>query len=81
MHCKRCGFPLPSTGYLCTNCGSVMDTEQIKKQKEQMKMNPKPKQEQMLSMRFGKKELFQKREETNKNYSIFFLLFFLFVLL
>lgn len=79
MNCKRCGFPLPSTGYLCTNCGGMMDAEQIKVQKEQMKMPPVSNREQMVRVRFGKKgPLFQKREDVSKNYKVllFFLVFF-----
>lgn len=84
MYCKRCGASLPSTGFLCTNCGFMMDTEQIKKQREQMQMNPLNQKSQMAGVRFGhKKQLFQKREEASKHsLGLFFFLgfFFLFVL-
>lgn len=82
MKCKRCGASLPSVGYLCTNCGFMMDAEQIKIQKEQMKLNSVSNKEQMVGVRFGKKiQLFQKREEISKNYKVFFFFLVFFFLL
>ena len=34
MHCKKCGSSLPSHGFICLSCGAMMDSEQIKLQKE-----------------------------------------------
>ena len=34
MYCKKCGFALPSHGYICLNCGAMMSKEQIDKQKK-----------------------------------------------
>lgn len=66
MFCKRCGASLPSTGYLCTNCGFLMDSEQIKKQKENQKLVENKNQLTYISERYGKKNIFQKREEKEK---------------
>lgn len=83
MVCKRCGSTLPSTGFLCTNCGFMMDTEQIKKQKEFMKENKQQKNVEMISERYGKnKVLFQKREkEKNSVFKPIFFLFLFFLLI
>lgn len=37
MYCKKCGAALPSHGYVCKACGTMMDSEQIKLQKEYIK--------------------------------------------
>lgn len=84
MYCKKCGYSLPSTGYLCTNCGCMMDAEQIKKQKEIIKMNFTSNKSQMVRQSFLHKDtFFQKREEVSKNYKVlfFFLLFLLFLII
>lgn len=87
MECKRCKKPLSQTEYICRNCGLMMSGEQIKKQKEQMKIN-KPLQTQLVSEKYGHKDfIFQKREKASpKLFGIFFLfgmvlLLFLIVLL
>lgn len=79
MNCKRCGFPLPSSGYVCTNCGTMMDSEQIKMQKERMATNPNS----MFAQPYQKKEvLYQKREEDKKKYTgILFLIIIVLLLL
>lgn len=33
MYCKKCGAALPSHGFVCKRCGTMMDEEQIKEQK------------------------------------------------
>ncbi len=43
MNCKRCGKPLPSTGFICRNCGTLFDTDQIKEQKERINQENKDK--------------------------------------
>ena len=40
MNCKRCGSVLPSKGYICLECGAMMDEEQIKVQQENLKKQP-----------------------------------------
>jgi len=37
MYCKKCGSALPSFGYICKSCGAMMDSEQIKMQKDFIK--------------------------------------------
>lgn len=37
MYCKKCGAALPSRGFVCRSCGVMMDSEQIKMQKEHIK--------------------------------------------
>lgn len=37
MYCKKCGAALPSHGFVCKSCGTMMDSDQIKEQKEYMK--------------------------------------------
>ena len=37
MYCKKCGAALPSHGFICKQCGTMMDSEQIKEQKEYIK--------------------------------------------
>lgn len=66
MFCKRCGSSLPSVGYLCTNCGFLMDSEQIKKQKENQKLVENKNQLTYVSERYGKKIYIKKREEKEK---------------
>ena len=39
MYCKKCGSALPSKGYICQNCGTMMTKEQIKEQKEYNQSN------------------------------------------
>lgn len=37
MYCKKCGKALPSHGYICKFCGTMMDIDQIKIQKENLR--------------------------------------------
>ena len=37
MYCKKCGAGLPSRGFVCKSCGTMMDSDQIKQQKEYIK--------------------------------------------
>ena len=68
MECKRCKSPLPFTGYVCLNCGMMMSEEQIKLQKENMKMNSNI-NTQMISEKYGHKDfIYKKREETKPKY-------------
>lgn len=43
MYCKKCGAALPSHGYVCKTCGTMMDSDQIKEQKEYLKSEEKNK--------------------------------------
>lgn len=41
MFCKKCGASLPSYGYICKSCGTMMDSEQIRTQKNFMREREK----------------------------------------
>lgn len=60
MFCKKCGAALPSQGYICLSCGTMMDEEQIKKQKEFIKEKEKS-EVNLLSDRYS-------REPINRDY-------------
>lgn len=63
MYCKKCGAALPSHGYVCKSCGTMMDSDQIKEQKEYMKNSDNQKIEvNLLSDRY-------RREPINRDYS------------
>ncbi len=34
MHCKYCGYALPSKGIVCPNCGKTMSIEELQMQKQ-----------------------------------------------
>ncbi len=74
MNCKRCQAPLPLTGYICPHCGKMMTLDQIKVQKEQMKINNNT-PFQMVSEKYGHKQfIYKKREEEKKKYWGLFLI-------
>ncbi len=52
MYCKKCGAALPSHGYICKSCGAMMDTEQIKMQKNLMREQDDNKTVQLLSDKY-----------------------------
>lgn len=62
LNCKICGAALPSHGFICKNCGAMMDSEQIKMQKKFINENKKN-NEVIL-----KSDLFSK-EPINRNYN------------
>ncbi len=63
MQCKKCGQTLSGTGFICSNCGMMMDIDQIKEQKEKMKMEQKM-NSLLVSEKYGHKDfIYQKREE------------------
>lgn len=63
MYCKRCGAALPSHGFVCKSCGTMMDSDQIKEQKEHLKNEDNKKIEvNLLSDRYRK-------EPINRDYS------------
>ncbi len=79
MECKRCGKSLPNEGYMCTNCGKLIENNQIKIQKELNKSNINIRPE-FISEKYGyQKQIFQQREKINKK--PFALLFILIILL
>ena len=76
MICHRCGASLPDKGFLCLFCGTMMDQEQIKFQKEFLKTKLPNQNIEFIAKRYGKKgELFQKREK-EKSLSFLGFLFF-----
>lgn len=48
MYCKKCGSALPSQGFVCKRCGTMMDSEQIKEQKDYIKADDNKKLEVSL---------------------------------
>ena len=63
MYCKKCGSALPSRGFICKSCGTMMDKEQIKMQKEYIKNSENEKIElNFLSDKYSK-------EPVNRNYA------------
>ena len=73
MECKKCGCVLPPVGFNCTNCGTMMNAEQIKAQKDNMESK---KNIELVSEKYGHKDfIYQKREgEKNKYLGILILL-------
>lgn len=58
MYCKKCHAALPSRGFVCKSCGLMMDTDQIKKQKEIIKNEDKKTIElNFLSDRYSKEPI------------------------
>ena len=53
MYCKRCGSALPSHGFVCKNCGAMMDSNQIREQKEHMKNDNSKTSVNLLSEQYG----------------------------
>ena len=63
MYCKKCGAALPSHGFICKRCGTLMDSDQIKEQKEYMKNEDNQKVEvNLISDKY-------RREPINRDYS------------
>lgn len=75
MNCKRCGAPLPSQGYVCSQCGMFMSSEQIEIQKQYMKNNNDLRAELVSEKYGGKKEIYQSRE-VRENKGLAFLALF-----
>lgn len=79
MKCKRCNSPLPSKGYVCSHCKTLMSNEQIKIQKELLSNHSSNTRAELISEKYGgKKQVFIGREEKeHKSVSILFLFLFL----
>ena len=76
MNCKRCGAKIYSGTYICPNCKVLMDSEQIKLQKELMK-NDVCIKEGLISEKYGgKKQLFEKRDDYDTRFRAIIVLFF-----
>ena len=81
MYCKKCGKALPSDGFLCKFCGAMMDSSQIKKQKEYI--NNKDKKEidiNLISDKYSKTKEY-KRHKENKIFGVIFVLVILVILI
>ena len=66
MYCKKCGSALPSYGYICKNCGAMMDKEQIKEQKENIINNKKEQEVNLLSLQYDQTHEQPKKLKENK---------------
>lgn len=66
MYCKKCGAALPSYGYICKSCGAMMDSEQIKTQKDFIKEREKTRNEvNLMSDRYSTEPI---KRDYRKNY-------------
>lgn len=74
MVCKRCGAPLPSQGYVCKQCGMLMNSDQIEQQKQFIKNNSL--KAELVSEKYGgKKQIFQGRNTGENKGKAFLILF------
>lgn len=68
MHCKKCGAALPSRGFVCKSCGAMFDSDQIKKQKEYMRLEEnKNKEVRLLSDLYSKDPIKRNYEKVKEN--------------
>lgn len=78
MYCKKCGAALPSHGYVCKSCGTMMDSDQIKEQKEFSRNDDNKKMEvNLLSDRYRREPIhrdYSKRSDNKLLGAIFILL-------
>ena len=61
MVCQKCGSALPSEGFICKRCGTLMSEEQIKEQKQYLKENNNQYKAKLISEAYGN----QARENSN----------------
>jgi len=78
MFCKKCGAALPSYGYICKSCGTMMDSEQIKTQKNFIKEREKTQNEvRLMSDRYSSEPIkrdYRKNKENKYLGAIFIVL-------
>jgi len=68
MYCNKCGKALPSHGYICKFCGTMMDSEQIKIQKENIKNQNRDKIEvNLMSDRYSSEPINRNYEKRREN--------------
>ncbi len=67
MYCNKCGAALPSHGFICKSCGAMMNSEQIKAQKEYIKENKKKIEVNLLSDRYNSNIKRDYRENPKEN--------------
>lgn len=82
MQCKRCGAPLSSEGYLCKQCGMMMDSDQIIEQKKYQDLTGLNKKTEFVSEKYGgKQQIFIGREEKEASLKGIVILFIILILL
>lgn len=68
MYCKKCGAALPSHGFVCKSCGTMMDEEQIKMQKQIMNEKDKTKIEvNLLSDKYSREPIHRDYKKRTEN--------------
>jgi len=80
MYCKKCGAALPSHGFICKSCGAMMDSEQIKEQKEYLKENKNNNEVILKSDLYGVKHNYEKNKD-NKVLGAFLIILVLLILI
>ncbi len=65
MVCQKCGSALPSEGFICKRCGTLMSEEQIKEQKQYLKENNNQYKAKLISEAYGNQKIYQARENSN----------------
>lgn len=85
MYCKKCGAALPSHGYVCKSCGTMMDIEQIKEQKEYIKNEDNKKIEvNLLSDKYRKEPIkrdYSKRKDNKLLGALLIILVIIFLII
>jgi len=66
MYCKKCGSALPSHGFICKNCGALMNNKQIGRQKKFMNENEKKNEVKFLSDMYRDEPLNRNFKENKK---------------
>ncbi len=69
MNCKRCGAALPSHGFICKSCGAMMDSEQIKRQKEYINENKNNNEIMLKSDLYSNEPINRNYENNSKKFS------------
>ena len=80
MYCKKCGSALPSHGFICLQCGTMMDGEQIKEQKT---FNQNKNEINFVSDQYRKEPIIRdyKKRKEYKLVGVLFILVILFALI
>lgn len=76
MYCKKCGAALPSHGFICKNCGAIMNDSQIVKQKEYINDKKDEKEITFLSDRYSREQInrnFKENKKENKLLGVLFI--------
>ena len=84
MYCKKCGAGLPSRGFVCLSCGTMMEEEQIKEQKRYMALKEQEKIEvNLLSDRYSREPINRdyKKHKENKYLGAIFIVLIVIILI